>query len=399
MGDGHCIMQISLDGKARNGATTRSPNALTAPVREQGKPPTPTARIGSIAYYMYVTGLSYSSCSPGMCPHATGVPTRLWNMRPSSAEPTCTDQVFHSSAFLFLLAPLHLCMAACRIASILTQSATKVVLTVYNFNFPITLCLAQMLFAAPICAHISGSTFDVKLFKSLLPLGLVNGANIVAGLFGTGDLTVPMFIVLRRFTMVITIVIERLFFSSTHNWQVLSSVGVMISGALIAAAADLAFNLRGYVSILTNDLLTSIYLIMVKNLPAARTTDTYTLLYYNALISMVPLAITSIVLGDMPRIWAHPALSDHRFLFAISAAVGLGLSVGHSQYLCTRVNDPLTTSVSGSLKNILMTGIGIFAFGDYVYDVTNVVGICISMVGGIWYALYTAFSRASSPSR
>jgi solute carrier family 35 len=154
------------------------------------------------------------------------------------------------------------------------------------------MCLAQMLFAAPVCAQISGASFDFKLFKSLIPLGLVNGANIVSGLVGTGKLSVPMFIVLRRFTMVITIIIERAYFSTSHDWQVLSSVGVMVGGALIAAATDLAFNLRGYISILSNDLLTSIYLIMVKNLPAAKTADTYTLLYYNALISMIPLAIT-----------------------------------------------------------------------------------------------------------
>lgn len=177
----------------------------------------------------------------------------------------------------FLIECLMVC-SPCRIASILTQSATKVVLTVYDFNFPITLCLAQMMFAAPICAHISGSTFDFKLFKALLPLGLVNGSNIVAGLFGTGDLSVPMFIVLRRFTMVITIVVERIYFSTSHDWQVLSSVGVMVGGALVAALTDLAFNFRGYISILSNDLLTSVYLIMVKNLPAAKNTDTYTLL-------------------------------------------------------------------------------------------------------------------------
>ena len=215
----------------------------------------------------------------------------------------------------------------------------------------------------------------------------------MAGLFGTGDLSVPMFIVLRRFTMVITIVIERSYFSTSHDWQVLSSVGVMVGGALVAALTDLAFNLRGYISILSNDLLTSVYLIMVKNLPAAKATDTYTLLYYNAMISMIPLAITSVILGDPAKILAHPSLTDGKFLFSVASAVGLGLSVGHSQYLCTRINDPLTTSVSGSLKNILMTGIGIFAFGDYVYDRFNVLGILISIGGGFWYALHCALKK------
>ena len=38
-------------------------------------------------------------------------------------------------------------------------------------------------------------------------------------------------------------------------------------GALIAAATDLSFNPRGYAAVLCNDLLTSLYLIMVKNTP------------------------------------------------------------------------------------------------------------------------------------
>jgi hypothetical protein len=40
------------------------------------------------------------------------------------------------------------------------------------------------------------------------------------------------------------------------------------AGALIAAATDLTFNPVGYLAVLLNDLLTSLYLIMVKNTPA-----------------------------------------------------------------------------------------------------------------------------------
>ena len=87
--------------------------------------------------------------------------------------------------------------------------------------------------------------------------------------------------------MVFTIILERIICAQTHEWQVLASVSTMITGAIVAAATDLAFNLRGYVGILTNDLLTAIYLVMLKNLPAAKLLDTWTLLYYNAIISVV----------------------------------------------------------------------------------------------------------------
>ena len=94
-------------------------------------------------------------------------------------------------------------------------------------------------------------------------------------------------------------------------------------------------------------------------------------------------------------------------LHAISGAVGtlasmcaaqvtlmlscvLGLTINHSTFICTRYNDPLTTSVAGSLKNIIMTLIGAVSFGDFVYAKWNVVGLGVSMAGAIWYATRAA---------
>lgn len=80
---------------------------------------------------------------------------------------------------------------------------------------------------------------------------------------------------------------------------------------------------------------------------------------------------------------------------ALLSSCALGLTINHSTFVCTRYNDPLTTSVAGNLKNIIMTGIGIFAFGDFFYHKFNALGIAISMVGAIWYATWSAM-RVSS---
>jgi len=169
---------------------------------------------------------------------------------------------------------------------------------------------------------------------------------------GTAGLNVPMFIALRRFTLLFTILLERYWLKKHHDWPTLSAMFIMIggeagagrrdvwlvagrwvqgaghvlvrrmlalgaehvvpglcsgrvahpvyirvadwsvdfalgmgrtcrqpthphpgspvvrsAGALIAAATDLSFNPRGYAAVLCNDLLTSLYLIMVKNTP------------------------------------------------------------------------------------------------------------------------------------
>lgn len=68
----------------------------------------------------------------------------------------------------------------------------------------------------------------------------------------------------------------------------------------------------------------------------------------------------------------------------------LGLAVSHSTFVCTRVNDPLMTSTAGNLKNIIMTIIGAFAFGDFRFSLWNSVGLLMSMVGAIWYAARSA---------
>lgn len=78
----------------------------------------------------------------------------------------------------------------------------------------------------------------------------------------------------------------------------------------------------------------------------------------------------------------------------------LSLSINHSTFVCTRYNDPLTTSVAGNLKNIVMTGVGVYAFGDFFYHKFNALGIAISMIGAIWYATWSAMrvSLSSLPS-
>ena len=74
----------------------------------------------------------------------------------------------------------------------------------------------------------------------------------------------------------------------------------------------------------------------------------------------------------------------------------LGLTINHSTFICTRFNDPLTTSVAGSVKNIIMTCIGAVSFGDFVYAKWNVIGLGVSMSGAVWYATRAAMKARSS---
>lgn len=83
----------------------------------------------------------------------------------------------------------------------------------------------------------------------------------------------------------------------------------------------------------------------------------------------------------------RPPARPQLVLFLASA---LGLSINHSTFVCTRINEPLMTSVAGNLKNALMTVVGALAFPDFVFHPANTAGLGLSMTGAIWYATRSA---------
>lgn len=82
--------------------------------------------------------------------------------------------------------------------------------------------------------------------------------------------------------------------------------------------------------------------------------------------------------------------SDIPLQMILFLASALGLTINHSTFVCTRINEPLMTSVAGNLKNAVMTIVGALTFPDYVFDVGNAIGLGLSMSGAIWYATRSA---------
>lgn len=188
------------------------------------------------------------------------------------------------------------------------------VFTSYGFHFPLTVAMLQMAFISPVTYMVARPSISMSLLRSLAPLAFVNVLNVTSGLVGTGGLSVPMFIALRRFTLLFTILIERYWLRKAHDWPTLSAMGIMIGGALVAAATDLSFNTTGYVAVLFNDMLTSLYLIMVKNTPETNGLSTTGMLFYNSTLSL-PMLLTAVFVKGEPRaIASHPQIHNPHFL-------------------------------------------------------------------------------------
>lgn len=283
-------------------------------------------------------------------------------------------------------------------ASMVVQLMNKALFTSYGFHCPLLVGLLQMAIITPVCYAVARPRLEAKMFRSVMPLAVVNVLNLVCGLVGTGGLNVPMFIALRRFTLLTTMLLERVMYKRRHDRSTYGAVSTMILGALLAAVTDLSFNLWGYTAVIGNDFATALYLIMVKNTPAASALTTTGLLFYNAALS-VPMLAVAVAASDEPAIMrAYPLVNDKGFQMVLAASAALGLTINHSTFLCTQVNEPLMTSVAGNLKNVLMTVVGAIAFPDFLYSAPNVLGLVLSMIGAVWYATQSAMKAKRRPA-
>lgn len=82
---------------------------------------------------------------------------------------------------------------------------------------------------------------------------------------------------------------------------------------MVAAVTDLTFNVWGYTAVIGNNILTALYLIMVKNTPASADLSTTGLLFYNSALSLPLLGGALAFSGELSGVAAFPTLRDPRF--------------------------------------------------------------------------------------
>jgi len=245
-----------------------------------------------------------------------------------------------------------------------------------------------LLLALKLRGRVDIPELSSNVLRCLWPLALVGSLNVLCGLGGTQKISLPMFTVLRRFSIPMTMGLEWLLLGVAASRSVQFSVFLMVFGAVLAGLADMSFDPVGYLFIFGNNIFTALNGVIMKRTLTSSNISKMAVLYYNSLFGCVNdilhpsrlyLNFNKIVLlslynsitfhfatyravfmttllfcrpRELQAIKNFPSLKDPTFLIVFFLAAGTGSLLNYATFLCTHHNSALTTTVVGCLKNL-----------------------------------------------
>lgn len=285
-------------------------------------------------------------------------------------------------------------------ASFFITVVNKTVLTSWSFPSFWVLSVGQIavaiivLYTARRIGVISFPNYSNEIPRKIFPLPLVHFGNMMFGLGATQALPLPMFTAIRRVSILITMLLECRILGVRPSFAVKLSVWSMIVGALIAAWDDLSFTLHGYTYVMIVNVMTAANGVYLKQKLDAADIGKYGIMFYNSLLMFLPALFGAWLINDIDAAYNYAHWTEPAFVLQFFLSCIMGFVLMYSNLLCTQYNSALTTSIIGCLKNVLVSYLGMFIGGDYIFSWWNCVGINISIIGSIFYT-YVIFGTGN----
>jgi solute carrier family 35 protein len=267
----------------------------------------------------------------------------------------------------------------------------KAVLSVYAFDAKFTLLALQMLMGIVFCAFAKARLggvpglevpdLDPRLLREYVPAGMLNFANVAVGWYGLQLVNVPMFLCIRRTATAFTLLAEWYVLGKVASPTIRGAVGLVVAGAVVAGWESLSRDWLGYLYTMGNNMMTALSLTHTKAFSDRNNVRGFGIVLYNAYVGLPVALLGAALTGELGYIARYPHLWEPGFLVAVTSASLLGVFMSYIVFLCTTVNSPLATSVTGNMKDVLSTVLAMALFSGFQPTVNTVLGLMISFSG------------------
>ncbi|XP_028402898.1 UDP-galactose/UDP-glucose transporter 7-like [Dendronephthya gigantea] len=274
----------------------------------------------------------------------------------------------------------------------------KIVLTTMDFRYPEVIMLAQVTCTAAmleICRRlnlVNIHAYTLERAKKFLLPSICFALHTILALKALGDLSIPMYNILRRLLPLSTLILGAFFLSKRPSIQLTCSIILVVFGCVTAGFGDISFHIGGYLAAIMSVFSQAFYLVFVQKTGVETGHSTLDVLHLNSINCIPLLIIYTLYNGQLVNSINSIEVTSKGFFPVLIVDVFMGCVLNYSLFLCATMNSALTTSLVGVIKGIITTIIGFFTFGGVAINLYTISGIILNTSGGILY-FYTKYSE------
>jgi hypothetical protein len=224
-----------------------------------------------------------------------------------------------------------------------------------------------------------------------LIIGVLYAFNVMFGFWSLKFLTIPVFGTLKRSVVVIVWVAEYFVLHTPGAVQCLPPLFCMFIGTVIASVFDLYFVPLGYLFAMASSFAQAAAFVVSKKASSIRCKTQSVSdkvlggVFFNSLVSITLLCLI-ILYVDVTPSWSALTQGDPSWVTFSVLLNGLSiLALNYSIFMNCTLNSPLSHAISGNMKTILTTALGVLFFHKPTSPL-GAAGIVLNIAGALWYS-------------
>lgn len=264
----------------------------------------------------------------------------------------------------------------------------------YSFSFRSTntILLLQMVFtilllrALRAARVVDFADFERTKAIAVAPVSVFYSLNAAVALLALRELSVPSYTLIKRLAPLFTLGLEYILLGKRTTAAIAFSLFLMVSGTVVAAKADASSAMSAWGLGLVSCLFQAMYLTYVKRSGVDTGMSSVGILYYHSILSLPCIIPIILAVGEVGEVLAYPGWLSVPFICVLCLSLCMGLLLNYALFLCTELTSPTSTVVSGQVKAMAQTIIGMFTFGGVDMNGRYMFGTALNIFGGLGYA-------------